>query len=137
MKFIEDIKKTYEFYRDRAFLKKHGCESWKQYHKIYDPDCNPRASRIRDYYHGYPYVYCFENRHHEVYDWDVGRDGAYVLDKWCEKHCRDKYRIDFHRVLKAPSTANEWEMNDIGGSDYIFIAFKEQRDYTWCLMRWS
>jgi hypothetical protein len=39
--------------------------------------------------------------------------------------------------MKAPATANEWEINELGGGDYIFVAFKEQRDYTWFILRWN
>jgi hypothetical protein len=32
---------------------------------------------------------------------------------------------------------NQWECNDIGGGDYLFAAFKNERDFSWFLMRWS
>jgi hypothetical protein len=124
-------------WQERRFLKRHGCDSWEQYNYRFDPDIFKPASRIRDYYRGYPYFYCFENHKHEVYDWDIHIDGIYVLSKWCKKNCKDKFRFDFHRAMKAPATANEWEINELGGGDYIFVAFKEQRDYTWFILRWN
>jgi hypothetical protein len=49
----------------------------------------------------------------------------------------DKFRSDILRVIKCPATANEWELNDIGGGDALFYAFKDSRDYTMFLLRWS
>ena len=121
-------------WQDNRFLKRHGCESWAQYNRQYDPDINWRATRVNDFYHGYPYVYCFENHRHEVYHWDVHIDGTYVIDNWCDDNCKGKHRMDFHRVIKYH---NQWEFNDLGGGDYIFAAFKNERDFNWFLMRWS
>lgn len=123
--------------RDKCFLKKHGCENWKEYNYRFDPDIFKPATRIKDYYHGYPYFYCFENQKHDVYYWDVAFDGIYVLSQWIDANCKGKYRFDFHRVMKEPATAYEWEINELGGSDFIFVAFKEERDYNWFVLRWS
>lgn len=124
-------------WQDKRFLKRHGVETWAQYNHRYDPDINWRATRVNDFYHGYPYAYCFENHRHEVYHWDLGIDGTHVLGNWCEDNCKDKFRFDFHRAMNAPGTAWEWHINELGGGDYIFAAFKDPRDYTWFLMRWS
>lgn len=143
MKFVEDIRATYKFYRDRAFLKKHGCETWQEYNRKFDPDYNPRASRIQDYYHGYPYVYCFENYQHDIYFWDVYRDGTFVISKWCEKNLQGKFRFDGHRVHKQTpigingSEDSEWFINEIGGKDYIFGAFQNEQDYLHFMLRWA
>lgn len=134
---IDIIKQKYKYYKDRVFLKLHGCKTWEEYNRRYDPDYNIRATRIKDIYHGYPYVYCFENRKNEVYYWDLAYDGSYMLTIWCEVNLRDKFRLDSHRVFKAPSTSNEWEVNELGGGDYMFAAFKSERDYVWFLLRWG
>ena len=124
-------------WQDKHFLKRHGVATWAQYNHRYDPDINWRANRVNDFYHGYPYVYCFENRKHEVYYWDVHLDGIYVLSQWCKDNCKDKFRFDFHRAMNAPGTAWQWHINELGGGDYIFVAFKNERDFNWFLMRWS
>jgi hypothetical protein len=72
-----------------------------------------------------------------VYHWDLGIDGACIVGNWCDENCKDKHRMDFHRAMNAPGTAWEWHINELGGGDYIFAAFKNERDYTWFLMRWS
>lgn len=134
---IKYLSKKFKLWRERRFLRKHGCDSWQQYNHRYDPNINKRATRIKDFYAKYPYVYCFENHKHEVYYWDIAIDGMYRLDQWCQKNCKGKYRFDFHRAMNAPATANQWEINELGGGDYIFVAFQEQRDYNWFILRWS
>lgn len=133
----EYAKKYFRKEKERRFLKKHGCKTWKEYNRNYDPDYNISASRIKDVYYGYSHIYCFENHKHEIYEWDLYLDGMYRVDKWCKENLKDKYRFDFLRVIKAPSTNNEWEINELGGGDYIFAAFKNPKDYTLFLLRWS
>jgi hypothetical protein len=137
VKLVDKIKTRYKLWKDRRFLKKHGCETWKQYHYRNDPDVFYPATRIKDYYRGYPYVYCIENRDHEVYYWDLGLDGTFTVSKWCEENCKGKFRLDFHRAMNTPGTAYQWEINELGGGDYIFVAFKDPKDYTWFLIKWS
>ena len=121
-------------WQDKRFLKRHGVATWAQYNHRYDPDINWCSTRVNDFYHGYPYVYCFENHRHEVYHWDVHLDGIYVLSQWCEDNCKAKFRFDFNRVIRYH---NQWHINELGGGDYIFVAFKDERDFNWFLMRWS
>ena len=135
MKLVRDIQAAYKFYRDRAFLKRHGCETWQEYNRAFDPDRNPRASRIQDYYHGYPHIYCFENYQHDIYFWDVYQDGTYVISEWCEQNLQGKWRFDAHRVLCDRD--GQWSTNEIGGSDYIFGAFQLEQDFIHFQLRWS
>ena len=132
---IKPLKDRYRGWSDARFLKKHGCESWAQYHRKYDPDFNIRATEIPRIYFGYPYVYCFEDRQHEIYYWDMAIDGTYRITKWCEENLKHKFRFDFHRIVKA--TNGNCITNELGGGDYIFAAFKDQRDYAHFLLRWS
>jgi len=134
---ISKIRERYKAWQDRRFLKKHHCENWRQYNHRFDPDVNWRATRIKEFYHGYPYVYVFENRNHEVYYWDLGMVGTYIVDKWCETNCKEKYRMDFFRAIRCPATANQWELNDLGGGDYIFVAFKDEQEFIMFMLRWS
>ena len=134
---LNTIKNSYRKWKEQRFLKKHGCETWEQYDRKYDPDVHHRSTRIKAFYHGYPYVYCFEDHKHEIYFWDLGYDGTFVVDKWCKENLKDKFRLDFHRAMKAPGTAYEWEINELGGGDYVFFACKDPRDYTLFLLRWT
>ena len=124
-------------------LKKSGYKSWEMYRRMNDPDIMYHAHRVKDYYHGYKYVHCIENRNHHAYEliYDYGpggiKYGASDIYDWCEKYARFKCRVDEHRVIKYPSTGMEWEFNDMGGGDYVFAAFKNEKDYMMFLLRWA
>lgn len=135
--FLTSCQAKIKHWRDRRFLKKHGCETWEQYHYRFDPDRNQRATRIRDYYHGYSYWMVIENHNHIAYYWDVGSDGIYILTEWCKENLKSKFRFDFHRVINCPATANQWEINELGGGDYIFFACQDERDFLLFTMRWA
>ena len=124
-------------------LKKSGYKSWEHYRRWNDPDTLCRATRVKDFYHGYKYVHCFEDRNHYAYEllYDYGPGGIKYGDdeivEWLDKNAKFTSRIDMHRVIKCPATADQWEFNDLGGGDYIFVAFKEEKDYMMFLLRWS
>jgi hypothetical protein len=129
------IKQFKEDLRRKWILHRHGYKDWDMYIRMTDPDILWRATRIVDFYHGYHYVYCIENRNHQAYYWDLGNDGGYQLHQWCRKNCKDKFRFDFHRVIK--NHWGDWEVNEIGGGDYVFAAFKSERDFNWFMLKWS
>jgi|688.fasta_scaffold1452166_1 hypothetical protein len=140
---IKWFKQQYKAWKDRRFLKRHGCRDWEEYHYCYDPDRNIRCTRVKDYYHGYPYWHVFERSNHYcyklLYDYGPGghRCGYHDIIDWCEENAKGKHRTDFLRVIKYPSTGNEWEINEFVGGDHIFVAFKEERDYLMFVLRWS
>ena len=137
------LKARFRKWKAKRKLEKSGYKSWEQYRRNNDPGITWRASRVKDFYRGYKYVYCFEDRKHYAYEllYDYGpggiRYGASDIYDWCEKYARFKCRVDEHRVIKYPSTGMEWEFNDIGGGDYIFAAFNDEKDYMMFLLRWS
>lgn len=135
MNILEKIKAKYNTWIEKRFLARNGCKDWATYHRMTDTDINWRASRVKDFYHGYPYVYCIENHKHFAYFWEIHTDGMWVMSNWCDENCKDKYRFDFHRVIK--NYWNDWEVNEIGGGDYIFAAFKNERDFTMFALKWS
>jgi hypothetical protein len=67
MGIIEKVKQKYLDWREKRFLKKHGFKTRSQYERFHDPDYNIRAPRIKDYYHGYPYIHRFDDREHTIY----------------------------------------------------------------------
>jgi len=127
----------YQDWREQRFLRKHGCRNREEYNLKYDSLHNPIATRLVDFYHGYKYIYCFENHKHQIYYWDLAYVGSYNVTKWCRKNLSGKWRFDVHRAIKYPSTGNEWEINELGGGDYIFAAFTDERDYMLFTLRWS
>jgi len=132
---FKSIKEYWNRYCEGRFLRRHGCTDWREYKRKYDQDFNIRATEIISIYHGYSHVYRFENRNHSVYYWDLGYDGTYVVERWCQENLQNKFRLDFHRVVEDSS--GKWVTNELGGSDYVFAAFKDSRDFTHFMLRWS
>ena len=140
---ISRIKAWVRKKRAERKLKKSGYKSWDVYRRMRDPDVFYCANKVKDFYKGYKFVHCIENRNHYAYDliYDYGpggiKYGASDIYDWCEKYARFKCRVDEHRVIKYPSTGMEWEFNDMGGGDYVFAAFKNEKDYMMFLLRWA
>jgi hypothetical protein len=143
MRLIRRIRAWFRKKRAERKLEKSGYESWAVYRRMCDPDVVYCSDRVKDFYRGYKFVHCIENRNHYAYDliYDYGPGGIKYGESdiydWMDKKPRFKSRMDMHRVIKYPSTSNEWTFNDMGGGDYIFVAFKDEKDYMMFLLRWS
>jgi hypothetical protein len=131
----DNLKGRWDFYRHAAYLKKQGWTE-EQYQDINDPDRNQRANRIKDYYHGYTYIVVFESSQGDPWDrYPTWIDAYSAIEKWCKENCEDKWRTDIHRVIK-----DYWgnsELNDIGGNDALFFAFKNQEDCFMFKLKWG
>lgn len=140
---IERIKQYYAKWKERRFLKKHGCDNWRQYHRRYDPDVFYPACNVKYFYHGYQYFTPIENADNLVYKWDLGYDGSAVVDDWCKENLAGKYRFDFLRVFQQTPIGldgageSEWWINEIGGRDYIFFACQNPQDFFMFQLRWG
>jgi hypothetical protein len=137
------LKARFRKWKAKRKLEKSGYKSWEQYRRNNDPGITWRASRVKDFYRGYKYVYCFEDRKHYAYEllYDYGpggiRYGNDDMYDWMDKHAKFTSRMDIHRVIRYPSTGMEWEFNDLGGGDYVFVGFKNEKDYMMFLLRWT
>ena len=140
---IRRLQARIRLWKNKRQLKKLGYTSWWQYRRQTDPDVFFPASKVKDYYRGYQYLHCFENHQHEIYQWDLGYDGSKDIVDWCEKNITGKYRFDCLRCYQQTPVGlqgaeePEWWINELGGGDYIFFAFKEPVDMFLFKMRWS
>lgn len=83
------------------------------YHTYQDPDVCVYAGRVRDYYHGYPYVIACDI---SMYD-------------WCDKNCTGRFRTGIHSVTESRYITGDWDFDEMGGSDIFFYAFKQESDF--------
>lgn len=146
MKFIRRIKAYFRLKKSRAFLKKKGVSTWKQYKRVYDEDVILHATLVSHYYHGYPYRCYFT----KVPDGEMLEPWLKKMYDWCNENCMDKARYDIHRVIREKglihneysdtmiwSDIEDFSLNDVGGMDLLFYAFKSEKDYTWFKLRWQ
>ena len=122
-------------------LKKSKYETWSRYRHNRDPDVERYANYVDDFYKGYAYVYACKNPNHYAYQllYDYGpggpRYGYDEMKEWCHDKIRWNFRCDVHRVYENQD--GRMELNDIGGYDIIYFAFKREQDFTHFLLRWS
>lgn len=129
------LKSRWDLYRHAAYLKKMDWTE-EQYQNYNDPDRNLRASRIKDYYHGYTYITTFESSRGDPWTRYPSWIDAYsAIETWCKENCKDKWRTDIHRVIK--DYCNNWQLNDIGGGDALFFAFKSEEDAFMFKLKWG
>ena len=130
-----NLKNKWSFYRHAAYLKKMDWTE-EQYQDYNDPDRNIRASRIKDYYHGYTHLVAFESSQGDPWSRYPSWIQAYnAIEEWCYENCKDKWRTDIHRVIK--NYWGDWEQNDLGGGDALFFAFKNQEDCFMFKLKWG
>ena len=135
-KFSARIPKIVTGAKQRYLLWRSGLNSWETYLHMTDPDISWRAGTIDEYYHGYPHVYQFSNRTHPIYHWEIHTNGLYVINNWCSHNIKHKYRFDAHRVTKDRHS-DRYLFDEMGGSDYYYVAFKDAEDFAWFMMRWG
>jgi hypothetical protein len=132
------VQTKYQQWRERRFLKAHGCDNWTQYNRLYDHRYNRRGNTLAEYYFGYQKYIVLDNPNHYAYTclWDHGpggyRDGIHDIMDWCAEHCEHAWRVDMLRMYYDSG----WCMNEIGGGDYICFAFETQQDLAWFKLRW-
>ena len=135
-KIYRKIKARIKLFKDRRFLSKNNCSTWKAYYRKIDYRINPHADGVNDYYLGYSKVAIFETEEPFRYDglgWEKGLEEAH---KWCDKNCKHYWRVDFHRVYKN-TWLDEWRFNELGSQDILVFAFESEKDYVWFRLKWS
>lgn len=121
------IRELIDKWKLHRLLKQSGCKTIEEYNYNHDPNINKKATTVPEYYHGYPYYVRIPD---SIFNkQDIGFDPIYVLNKWCNEHCKDKWRRDWHSV------DTEYDIiNDIGGTHHIYYAFTSQKDYSWFIL---
>lgn len=137
MGLIEQLKKRYKDHNERRFLKAHGCKTWQDYERRFDPDIGQLARWAHTFYHGYPYLYQCPNYNLVWRSSSVAATFTHLqkMTEWCETNCRGKWRNDWLRGFW--DSHGNYEFNEIGGSDTMFFAFKEESDYMWFRLVWE
>ena len=145
------LKARWRQYLAHRKLAKSGYTSWRVYRHNRDSDVCRYANKVSDFYTPkYKHVHRIEYgqnhyAHQCIHDWGPGgiRFGYEDIRDWCEEKCRFKYRMDIHRVLKQTGIGingeedEDYWFNDIGGGDFVYFAFQDERDYMMFMLRWS
>jgi hypothetical protein len=73
--------------------------------------------------------------HNEPFAWVPCKDARQYF--WPERPLGENAVWRFERVIKYPSTANEWEVNEFGGEDHIFVATNNDKDAIMIALKYS
>jgi len=131
---LQELKSRWDFYRHAAYLKKKGWTE-QQYQKYEDPDYSTRPTRIKDCYHGYPYIHVYTTSRGDPWTrYESWIETFKTMEDWCKETCKDKWRTDILRVIDVNG---EWEQNEIGGGDALFFAFKDLEDSFLFKLKWG
>lgn len=125
------IQTRYREWQERRFLRRHGVGSRADYEYIYDPRINWSASCVRDFYHGYAQVARVDN---VCLGFHSHRRRRADIAAWCRENCQGHVRVD---MLRASHIHGEWQLDELGGGDYYFVAFERDDDHTLFALRWS
>lgn len=130
-----DLKTKWNAWREKRFLKRHGCTTREEYDQHYDKDVCKYSNQVENYYQGYPYIHAFVSSHKTPFDqFGDWLEGLTVLRDWCRVTCKKKWRTDMLRVRL--DSGNLWVMDEMGGGDVVFFAFKSEQDLLWFRLRW-
>lgn len=124
-------------------LKKLGIteEEWQKHQ---DPNHNPNADSIRQFYHGYKYLHEFTNTQHFPFtNFSSLTQAINTLHHWCNENCISSWREDILRVHKQSginwnnSIEETWFLNELNGKDVLFYAFKNEQDFLMFKLKWT
>lgn len=144
----EQVLNSFSKWQHQRYLNKMG---WTEeaFQRQTDPDVNLRADRVTQFYHGYPHVYVFTSSREDPFTRYMSWiEGYNAIAAWCDANCKGKVRHDIMRVHKQTGLKQvdngidwieepEWFINDIGGGDALFFAFKDSKDYSTFLLKWA
>ena len=138
MELIQKLKNRYHGYKEKRFLETHGCKTWREYERRYDSDVGYLARCSQAFYYGYPHVFALDpDGYRDLTAFGIHPyfESIEKMTKWCEENCTGKWRNDWHRGFW--NHHDHFEFNGIGGTDIMFFAFKEERDYIWFTLTWQ
>ena len=120
-----------EWIRDWYLTRKTGkTKAEREFIAWYEQNVNYRATRIKNMFENFEHVVIVDlNKfvdHAEPFTWVPCADARQYF--WPARPLGENAVWRFERVINCPATAWEWEVNELGGEDKIFVATNNERD---------
>lgn len=134
MNLIERIKDWY-------LTKKTGkTKSEREYDEWYFANVCLRSTRVKDIFHGFEHIIAvdpnkFFDLERHPFMWYMSPDVDQYF--WPQKPIGECSVYQFLRVMKAPSTTWQWEVNELGGEDKVFVATNNEADAVMIALKYS
>jgi len=133
MTFWEKVTDKYITWRTGKDKQQRDWEAW------YEVNVNYRATKINDMFRNFKHIIMVDVDkfvdYHEPFAWVPNADARQYF--WPNRPLGENAVWRFERVMKAPSTANQWEINELGGEDKIFVATNNERDAMMIALKYS
>ena len=105
----------------------------------YEANVNYRSTRIKDMFRKFEYVLEVDWQkfleHNDPFAWVPCEDAVQYF--WPTRPLGENAVWRIERVMKAPATANEWEINEMGGADKVFVATNNSRDAVMIALKYA
>jgi hypothetical protein len=127
--------KVIDWYLTRKTGKTKSEREWQEW---YEKTINFRATRVRDIFCNFEHVVIVDPDKFFVYDpfaWAPKKEAQQYF--WPARTLGENAVWRWERVMRAPSTGNEWEVNELGGEDTLFVATNNERDAIMIALKYS
>jgi hypothetical protein len=116
--------------KDWYYFRKTGyTRAEREYRAWYESAINWRATRVRDIFHNFEHIIIVDPNKFFTYDpfvWALKKDAKQYF--WPQRALGENAVWRWERVIRAPSTGNEWSVNELGGEDTVFVATNSDED---------
>lgn len=130
---IEYIKDQYLTWRTGKSKEQREWEAW------YNTNVNFRTTRIKDMFKNFEHVIIVDSQRfmdpREPFAWVPCEDARQYF--WPARKLGDNAVWRFERVMNCPATAWEWEINELGGEDKVFVATNNSGDAAMIALKYS
>jgi hypothetical protein len=115
-----------DWYLTRKTGKTRAEREWEDW---YEQNVNYRATRIKDMFKNFEHIIVVDSNKFFQFDpfvWVPTEEAKQYF--WPDRPLGENAVWRFERVMKTPSTAWEWEINELGGADTVFVATNNGKD---------
>jgi hypothetical protein len=115
-----------DWYLTRKTGKTKAEREWEAW---YEQNVNYRATRIKDMFKNFEHIIVVDSNKFFQFDpfvWVPTEEAKQYF--WPDRPLGENAVWRFERVMKTPSTAWEWEINELGGADTVFVATNNGKD---------
>ena len=132
MKLAEQIKDWY------LTKKTSKTKAERDYDEWYFANVCLRSTEVKRIFHGFEYIITVDPDKFFQFDpfaWAPCEDAREYF--WPARAPKESCVFQCLRVMKAPSTAWEWHINEIGGEDRVFVATNSEADAAMIALKYS
>lgn len=119
-----------EHVKDWYLTRKTGkTKAEREWEAWYEQNVNFRATRIKDMFKNFKHVMIVNPDKFFQFDpfaWVPTNDAKQYF--WPARPLGENCVWRFERVINCPASAWEWEVNELGGEDKVFVATNNDRD---------